>query len=295
MRVTTLLSQMRREADILRGQERLEHAQSQVSSGVRITKPSDAPGQISELLRVQSEIAAKGALNSSIEAVMPIAKTTDSALADITNNLRQLRSVANQAINGATNADQRAVLAGQVGQIIEAIRFATNTSLGGKYIFAGTASDQAPFQPGPPVTYNGNSNPLTITLTGGQPFAYAISGTQIVNARGSTDLFSNLSSLQTAISTGDTAGMQTAALEVDHDSSNIVRLRADMGSRINYLDHTSTQLADGIIAAQQRESDLKNVDMAEAILDEKTAETTQQATLAIAANIGNPSLLDYLR
>src|SRR5262245_24109192 len=136
IRVTTLSMEQKRLADILRGQERLDDAQSRVSSGLRIAKPSDAPDQISELLRVQSDIAQNTSLSAAIDAIMPISKTADTALGEITNSLRQIKTLATQAINATTNDDQRAVIANQIGQIIDSIRTAANTNLGGKYVFA---------------------------------------------------------------------------------------------------------------------------------------------------------------
>src|SRR5439155_7499432 len=57
MRVTTLQSRDQRIGEILREEERLQTAQDQVSTGLRIQRPSDDPHAIAELLRTHSDVA----------------------------------------------------------------------------------------------------------------------------------------------------------------------------------------------------------------------------------------------
>jgi flagellar hook-associated protein 3 FlgL len=295
MRITTLLIQQRREAEVMRGQERLEEARNRVSTGVRIGKPSDSPTQIAELLRVQAQISGTQDFGVAINTSLPVAKGSESALGEITAKLREAKVLAIQANNAANGPDQRSVISNSIEAIISHIRVVANTQIDGRYIFAGTATGEEPFQIGPPTSYNGNDKQLSVPIGEGQSFGYSVAGSQIMNQRGNTDLFKNLSDIADAIRSGDTAALNAGFTELDADSVNILRLRADMGSKVNYLEYSATKLSDTLIAAQQRESDLKDADMAGAILDAKTAETTQQATLAAAAQMNSPSLLDYLR
>jgi flagellin-like hook-associated protein FlgL len=50
-----------------------------------------------------------------------------------------------------------------------------------------------------------------------------------------------------------------------------------------------------LTATQSRQSQLENVDVAAAILNEKTAENANQAALAMAGRVGQLSLLNYLQ
>src|SRR5262249_769775 len=154
---------------------------------------------------------------------------------DITNGLRQAKTIAIQANNATMSPEQLQVLADQIANIRRDIRTSANTKIDGRYVFAGTNSDNEPFSAGPPISYSGNGTPLQVGVMDGQVFPFTVAGIQIMNSRGSTDLFDNLGDLETAIRAGDTAGMTSAMNELDADSTNIVRLRADMGSRINYL------------------------------------------------------------
>jgi flagellar hook-associated protein 3 FlgL len=295
MRVTSHLSRERRIADILRGQERLEGARDRVSTGKRITRPSDAPSDIADLLRVRANVAELSRRQASADSALPTMKASASALQGMTDMLREVRTLTLQAVNATTNSDQQQVLAGQLDQIRDRILTLANTRTDGRYLFAGTNTDTEPFEPGPPVAYTGNADSQEVTLAAGIPFATSVSGETLLNRRGSTDLFQNLSTLAAAMRAGDTAGMQAGLQELDTDMNHVIRLTGDMGSRIQYVELMRQQLDEHLTAAKGRQSQLEDVDLAEAIIDATTAEHAQQAALAMASRIDQPSLLDFLR
>jgi flagellin-like hook-associated protein FlgL len=55
------------------------------------------------------------------------------------------------------------------------------------------------------------------------------------------------------------------------------------------------QLDENLSSARARQSQLEDVDLAEAIIEATTAEHAQEAALAMASRLDQPSLLDYLR
>src|SRR5689334_15187480 len=113
MRVTTLTVRDRRIADILAGQERLEETQSEVSSGKRIQRPSDAPDQMAELLQTRSDAATLTRQRDAADAALPGMQSTESALDSMGQALRQARTLALQANNSTVSPDQRQVIADQ--------------------------------------------------------------------------------------------------------------------------------------------------------------------------------------
>jgi flagellar hook-associated protein 3 FlgL len=295
MRITTRLARERRIADVLHGQERLEQARDRVSSGKRITRPSDSPGEIGDLLRTQESAAELQRRRDAADAWTPSMKAASSALQGMTDTLNEVRTMTLQAINSTTNDDQRKVLADQVDRLQARLMTLANTQVDGRYLFAGTNTDTQPFTAGPPVAYTGNNFPQEVSLTAGTPFAVSVTGQTLLNARGGTNLFANLSALSAAMRSGDTAGMSAALNELDVDRNNIIRQNGDMGARLQYVDLLRQQADENLTAAQQRQSQLQDVDLAEAIIDATTAEQAQQAALAMAGRLDQPSLLDYLR
>lgn len=294
MRITTYASNQQRISDLLRSQERLEQAQDRVVSGKRIQRPSDAPHEISDLLRIRSEAASLKRRIAGANSALPAMKASEVATADIAAALREVRTQALQA-NGPLNPEQREALADQVHRLSERLVALANTRSNGKALFAGTATDAIPFTAGLPVTYAGSPNAQQWEAADGQPFEVSVPGTRLLNARGGTDLFQNLAALEQSIRGGDSAGIASGLAELDQDLDNVVRLRGDLGARIQYMESVKTRSEDAVDAAHQSASDLENVDLAEAILEASSADAAHQATLAMAGRLGSSSLLDYLR
>jgi flagellar hook-associated protein 3 FlgL len=295
MRVTSQLSRERRIAEILRGQERLEEARDRVSTGKRILRPSDAPSEIADLMRVRANAAELSRRRDSADNALPSMKASASALQGMTDMLREARTLTLQAVNATTNQDQQQILAGQLEQLRDRVLTLANTRTDGRYLFAGTHTDTQPFVAGPPVAYTGNGNSQEVTLAAGIPFATSVSGNTLLNARGATDLFQNLTTLATAMRGGDTAGIQAGLQELDVDMNHVIRLTGDVGSRIQYVELMRGQLDENLSSARARQSQLEDVDLAEAIIEATTAEHAQEAALAMASRLDQPSLLDYLR
>jgi flagellar hook-associated protein 3 FlgL len=222
-------------------------------------------------------------------------QTGESALNDMSTTLRQIRTLTLQANNATVSADQRGVIADQIESAKTRLLALANTQVAGRYLFGGTKTASAPFAAGPPVTYGGNATPLDLNLTSDAPFAVSVTGDAVMNRRGSTDLFKNLNQLETAVRSGDSAGITSGLSTLDNDVSNVARLNGDMGARVQYVQLARQQADDSLTAAQERRSSLQDVDISQAILEENTAAVGNQATLAMASKIGQPSLLDYLR
>ena len=295
MRVTTLQIRDQRIAEIMRDEQRLEETQSQISTGKRIQRPSDAPDDIATLLQTDSDVAALTRQRAGADAALPTMQASDAALGNIATALQQARTLTQQANNSTISADQRQTIAGQIAQVQSQILSLANTQVDGRYIFAGTKSDAAPFTAGPPVTYTGNNTPLELSLAAGAQFSISVPGQALLNARAGTDLFQNLTALESAVRSGDAQGMATGLSTLDDDLNNVTRQQADIGAREQYVQMLRQQSDANLTATQSRQSQLENVDLAAAILDEKTAENANQAALAMAGRVGQISLLNYLQ
>jgi flagellar hook-associated protein 3 FlgL len=295
MRVTTLQVRDQRIADIMRDEQRLEETQSQVSTGKRIQRPSDAPDDIGTLLQTSSDVAALTRQRAGADAALPTMQASDAALGNIGTALRQVRTLALQANNSTISPDQRETIAGQIEQVRSQILSLANTEVDGRSIFAGTNSDAAPFTAGPPISYTGNNTPLQLSLAAGSQFSISVTGQSLLNSRGGTDLFQNLSALESAVRSGDAKGTATGLSALDDDLNNVTRQQADIGAREQYVQMLRQQSDANLTATQSRQSQLENVDVAAAILNEKTAENANQAALAMAGRVGQLSLLNYLQ
>jgi len=294
MRITTLHTRERRIDALLRQQERMEEARDRVSSGRRIARPSDAPGEIGELLRTRGHVAELTRRRDATDAFLPAMRSAEATLGEISGAIREIRTLALQANSDTTSETQRESLAEQVRRLRERVRDLGNSRMSDRYLFGGTATQTVPFSAGPPVAYQGNDTPLKLNLSGAGLFDASITGDAILNARGGTDLFRNLEALEVAIRAGDNDAIAAGLGAVEEDLTNVVRLRGEMGSRIQYVELIHEQLEDSIVAGRARQSLLEDADLAQAVVEATSAETAHEATLLVAGRMQNTSLLDYL-
>ena len=83
--------------------------------------------------------------------------------------------------------------------------------------------------------------------------------------------------------------------DFDKDLDRLLKVRADVGARLNYLELTDNRLSEDYINFTSLKSKNEDVDMAEIIMQLKIEENVYRASLAAGARIMQTSLLDFLR
>jgi flagellar hook-associated protein 3 FlgL len=295
MRVTTQQTYQARLSEIMKGQEALTEAQNRVSTGIKLNKPSDDPAQIAELLRTQSKSVELTRRKASIDETTPTMSATESVLGDITTALNQAKTIAQQAANATTSAAQRDVLANQLADLRQRITALANTQSNGKQLFSGTDVNTVPFDFTNPGTYAGNTTTLEMETPEGAAFPASVTGESLRHVVNGQDLFQGLASLETAVRNGDSAGMSDGMGRLDSDVNNTISLRGDMGQRLQYAQWASDRISTELDTQEGRRAQIQDADMAQSITDVARLNNGQQATLAMAARLDGPSLLDYLR
>lgn len=296
MRITNWMTQQKRLSELQLTQARVDSTQGQVSTGLRVQKLSDDPAAATALLQLSTALTERQQQSASLKTAVPVMQATESALGDISTALQSAKMAAQRAANTATvSKSEQVALESQIRSAAQVILSKLNTKVGERYIFAGTISDQAPFTAGDPVVYGGNDVPLKVDVAEGQPFDMSLSGSQVVGSQAGTELFANLKQLAKDVLSGDASAIQSSLSKVDSDWNHVVQLRGDMGARLNYISMAQDRIEQDITQLQSRQSELRDIDLSEAVVAQKMAENGQQATLAMTARLGSISLLDYLR
>jgi flagellin-like hook-associated protein FlgL len=186
--------------DLSRLQSRINTATARLTSGYRISQPSDAPDQISPLLQLQAILSHNQAVSANLTRVQTDISSADQAVSTGIQLLDQLRSLAAQAATSTATAATRAEIAQQVESIQQQLIGLANTQVAGRYIFSGD-QDASP--------------PYAIQLT--QPVQVGQAAPAAVIQNGDTAVFniqttSGLSTITLTGHTGDTLQSQVANL-----------------------------------------------------------------------------------
>ena len=154
MRVSTFQQQAAILQDVLSLNQRQVEGWSQVATGQKITQPSQAPGDWTQLQGVRRQISQLDQYINSIDTLLAQLSREDVMLNSYTGYLQDIRSLILKANNGALAAVDLASMAGQVDQWQNAIIGLLNDrDAEGNYLFAGSETTT------PPVTVNQTSTP----------------------------------------------------------------------------------------------------------------------------------------
>jgi flagellar hook-associated protein 3 FlgL len=285
---------------------KLDETQNKLSSGRRIRFPSDDPIGTSHSLRLRSDLSQLQQYKENVDDGLSFLKTTESALRNIGDILIRIRELAVYGTNDILTPEDRQKIKSEVVELRNQIVQEANTSYSGRYIFAGYQIDKPPYEVqvtalGDVINYKGDEgkmeyeygplNTLQINFTGSEAFNFP------PNPPGAPHkLFEVLRNLEDDLDSGNTANITNVRLgELDQCTANILKVRAELGARVNRMEAAKTRIEDDIVNFTEILSKTEDVDMAEIIMNLKMQENVYTASLAAGSRIIQPSLLDFLR
>jgi flagellar hook-associated protein 3 FlgL len=279
-------------------QNQEQTAQRELSTGKRVNMPSDDPAAAAADVQNQAAQGQTDQYLKSTSSLEGLLQTADSTLSSVVTALNQAVSLGIQGANGDLSASNRQAIVQQVQGIQDQILQLANVSYQGIYIFAGTKSTTVPYALDATqvdgVRYDGNIGTNTVEIADGHSVQTNIPGSQIFQGAGG-DVFGALQQLITALQSGNTANIGTAATQVNTALNYLSQQRVFYGNTINELNSNQTFLQQEKVNLQTQDNTLVGVDMATAATDLTQAQTAQSAALAALARVIPESLLDYLK
>lgn len=270
-------------------------ALQEMSTGRRVNMPSDDPAASAAMVQNQTRSDAADQYMQNITTLLGLMQTADSTLSSIVSEATQAISAGTEGANGTMSDSDRQALAQQVQGILGNIVAQANVSYNGVYLFAGTATDSAPFQlSGNGYTYQGNANVNSVTIGDGFTVQTNLPGSQLFQQPGS-DLLGSLGQLVTALQSGTPADISDATTQLSGALAYLRQQRVFYGNSMGQLNNQETFLQQEKVNLQSQQNDLVGVDLAKAITDFTQAQSAHDATLAAAARALPTTLLDYLK
>ena len=146
MRITTASSYATTISNLQLRQQDLSDAQTRLSSGKRVLKPSDDPAAAARVERALDAESRSAASQRSVDASKALVSQTESALGDANELLSQVREAVIAAGNGSYTDVERTIQANKIQGLRDQLFQVANRSDGaGSYLFGGQGSNQPPF------------------------------------------------------------------------------------------------------------------------------------------------------
>ena len=309
-RVTSGQLYVNAQSSMAQVKSRLAVLQQQATDGLAITKPSDDPAGTAQVLRLHGDIATNGQYKTNIDDGLSWLGTIDTALGHADDDVRTAKDQVIQASNLATSTPISREAAAKALEGIKAdLLTQANTKYLGRSVFAGTSDAAQAFAAD--GTFNGAvtsgdgsvqrriSATETVTVSASGAAAFGTKGTG--GAQG-TSVFETLDRIIGALRDPAFATDATVQAKVTNGIDDLEDARTALSGQrgiegANYSRITAAKSANADLATnlEKQRSSIEDVDTAKVILDLKTQELAYQTSLAVTAQVLQPTLMSFLQ
>jgi flagellar hook-associated protein 3 FlgL len=268
---------------------RVQDTQAELSSGKRISVPSDDPSGTASAMTLRSQQTADVQYLRNIDQVTARLNVTDTTLTSISDRLRSVRQLLVQAQNGALSTESRSALSSQAGALKGELVDLYNTTYLDRPVFGGTVAGQQAIDP-TTGAYVGNDQAVSTRISR--------DATIRVDVKGTDAAADQIAPLMDRIVTDLAAGNTIPPADfddLDAVSSKVIQSLGDVGARTARIDATKTNVDSQRLDLTARISENEDVDLPATIMALQSQQVAYQSALGASAKILQTSLLDYLR
>ncbi|MDD3603442.1 MAG: flagellar biosynthesis protein FlgL [Sulfurovum sp.] len=157
--------------------QQLYDVNKQISSTHKIQYAHEDPGVFIDTLRLDDEITTLTQVKNSAQSAYKVSTQTDTTIGEIVKTLESMKvKLVNAATDSNSDTSMQAI-AKELRGLQNHLLTLANTSIGGQYLFSGTATSVKPISSD--GTYQGNDKDLEAFLGSGVKQKYNISGSQL--------------------------------------------------------------------------------------------------------------------
>lgn len=281
-------------------QQRLQTAQTELTTGLQVNNVSDDPTEIADIWQLNSELDQVNQSETNLDQVQTEVNTAQSSLQSAVTLVEQAETYGTEGATDTASADTRTDLANEIGSILQQLVSVANTTVQGRYIFAGDTDQTAPYSidltQDPPVSaYQGSSSTREIVGPDGSAFPIALTAQQIFDSSdASTNVFTSLTSLMQGLQDNNDDEINSALDDVQTSDTYLNQQLAFYGTVQDQVQGAVTFGQNYTTQLQTQLSGIQDANEAETITNLTQAQTQLQAALQSEAQLPRNTLFDYL-
>ncbi|MGG0464185.1 flagellar hook-associated protein FlgL [Priestia aryabhattai] len=293
MRVTQGMLAANSLKQISNSYNKLETLQNQLSTGKKITRPSDDPVVATKGMAYRSNLSEVNQYKRNLTEAQSWFDSSESGLEQVNSILQRTKELVVQGLNGTNESDDRQAIAREIEQLKLDYMQVGNTQVAGNYIFNGVNVGAPPISENASgmIESNINLDPFSVEVSKGIQLRVNIHPENIFG-QGAFDLMNNV---QTAFEQNDVNSLKELSTQVDTQLSTLLAERSELGARSNRLELIENRLDSQEITATKMLSNNEDADIEKVITDLTVQESVHRAALGVGAQIIQPTLLDFLR
>ena len=278
---------------------------NQLSSLQEVSQSSDNPLLVSKIINLNVSLGKNATYAQEIKDSISWSNTQDGALESVSSSMNRIRTL--MQASGTATAGKEEVKANknEIQQELRSIVAALNTNFDGRYVFAGQATDKAPYEVIEDdngevieIQYNGTSDDLPREIADGVTVNLVTDGSKMM-AVGEEKLDTFVKELMAALNEGEDGNkdqLSGSLMErIDKLSSNFVDNRTHIGAVANRLKAAQARNETEKLSMTQSLSERQDVDVAEKYMEYQNQMLAYKTTMAMGTQIMQTTILDYVR
>jgi flagellar hook-associated protein 3 FlgL len=290
MRITNAMLQQSALRQLQVNLERISRAQAEVSSGKKLSKPSDDPVAVAQVMRGAHGLRALEQYRRGVNAARARLDAEEAVLNQVTTLTERARELAVGEGSDTATAATRLAAKAEVDRILEQLVQLGNTAVGDERIFGGGQTTAPPFQPG--GAYVGDDTARVVETGPGQTAGTSHTGRELLVDSG---IISGITALRDALAAGTQPAVAATTSGLGDAFDKVQALLADVGARVVGLDVTDENIAALDASLTLRTGELEGADFEAAATRLVGAQTALQAALLSTSRVLGTSLVEYLR
>lgn len=285
--------------------------QIQMASGKRITRPSDDPIGVISSMQTRVKLYKSEQYKTNVDKALTWLEQTESSVLELNEIIKTAYEKAVYMSNDFLSTSDKSATAEEIGQLRDHVITIGNAKSGDKYIFGGYNVTSPPFVVDGTggILYNGYDltdalNPALLAEDAASieyeigfdvTMAISTTGTQLFGM-GDNNVYSVLNDFYNALKNDASADEISQYIEKLQDcQTRVMSVDASVGGRTNRLELIQNRFEDDVLMYKAIQSNIEDVDQAEAIMNYKMAEFVYMAALQIGQNLVQASLINFLK
>ena len=272
--------------------DKLGSPQSQISSGKRISKPSDDPAGADAAMRLRSQATAATQAGRNASDGLAWLGSIDTTLNGINGSLQRARDLTVQgASTGSNDATSLAAIATEIDQIRSGVIDEANTTYLGRPVLGGTTAGGKAYDS--TGAFVGDGNPVNRTVGPGVSVQVNVSGPQALGS-GPTGVLDILATISADLKTNP-AAIGGDLTNLDAAMKNLASTQAVVGARFSRVQSMKTDADNSVLTLKAQLSTVEDVDLPKTVVDLQLQQNAYQAALGASSKVLSTSLMDFLK
>ncbi len=277
---------------------------SEISSGIRVSSASDAPGDVSAILGLQNMVARSVQSRSNITRYRAEVDSSELAISKAVELMERASVLAATGGSELPNVN-RPLLAAQAEDLLRQMVALAGTNADGRFIFSGASDQQAPYvldlqQPSGVLRQVTISPARQVEDAAGVTLPQPLTADSIFDTAGKgganpSSIFAALNQLRLALAQDNVVEVRAAAEKLSSGAVHLNEKLAYYGNLQNRLEDAASLATKFELNWQQALSELRDTDIAAAAVDLTQTRTQLDATYGAQAQRPAVSLFDYLK